>query len=69
MFLTECQKYFNVHNKLHKNHNSNLTLRFDAYNKTACKITQYLYKDSTIYLDRKYTKYINLCTAVLGRDT
>lgn len=68
-FLTMCQKHFNVYNILHKNHNSSLTVRFDAFGKTAYKITEFLYKDSTIYLDRKYTKYLGLSTAVLGRNT
>jgi hypothetical protein len=68
-FLTMCQKHFNVYNILHKNHNSSLTVRFDAFGKTAYKIAEFLYKDSTIYLDRKYTKYLGLSTAVLGRNT
>ena len=68
-FLTMCQKHFNVYNILHKNHNSSLTVRFDTFGKTAYKIAEFLYKDSTIYLDRKYTKYLGLSTAVLGRNT
>ena len=67
-FLTNCQKYFNVYNILHKNHNSNLTMRFDAFGKTAYRIAEFLYKDSTIYLDRKYTKYLKLSAAVHKGD-
>src|SRR5574343_431199 len=46
--------------KNNKNNNSNCYF-FQYSGKNALSLIDYLYKDATIYLERKYTKYLEFC--------
>lgn len=58
--LENLFKKFDCHFYHHKNH-SDETLTMNATTKTAKQILDYMYKDSTIYLDRKFNLYLNIC--------
>ena len=49
-----------IHKYHHKNH-SEKTLTINASSTRAKQILDYMYKDCTIYLDRKFNKYIEVC--------
>lgn len=55
--LFDGLKYHMYH---HKNH-SKETLTISATSINAKKILDYMYKDSTIYLDRKFNLYLSVC--------
>lgn len=59
-FLTSVQKYLGTNKTLYYNSKDNEFIKVLKYNGTeAFKITHYLYKNSNVYLDRKYEKYKN----------
>ena len=47
----------------HKDHNE-ATITLNASAKNAANILNYLYTNSTVYLDRKYNKYLELCRSL-----
>lgn len=63
-FLTEVKNYLNIPNVtlsiLHPEKQS-ITKYIQVTGKKALSLFELLYKDSTIYLDRKYKKYLNFC--------
>ena len=57
-FLEGVQKYLGIDGFLMQKPNCNeLTYRLGYSTKKAEKVAEFLYKDSTIYLDRKYNIY------------
>lgn len=58
--LVNLFKGFNYHLYHHKHH-SDKTLTLSCTAKNAKEILDYMYKDSTIYLDRKFNLYLSLC--------
>ena len=64
MFLEEMRKYLPKINKLYKNKGSEKTLIYQTSGKKAKELLSYLYKDATVYLERKR----NLFIAVLNRN-
>lgn len=64
MFLNKMRNYLPTINKLYKNNHSNDTLVYQTSGVKAMTILNYLYKDSTIFLDRKQELYL----AVLNRN-
>lgn len=59
-FMEKYKSFFWKTNKLVKNHNSDKTLIL-SYNSTkAVAFLYYIYKNSSIYLDRKYQKFIKI---------
>ena len=62
-FLLKLKQYLpemdNVNISLHKNK----TFQLITSDKKAYKIANYLYQNATIYLDRKYEKYLDFCRA------
>lgn len=61
-FLNGIQKIYGSNKKLHLNNkNNNVTKVLSFSGKKAFDFINYLYKDSTIYLDRKYKKYLEYC--------
>lgn len=61
-FLNKVQKYFNTNKTLYNNSKSNDVTKVLKYNgKEAFEITNILYKNSKIYLTRKYNKYLEYC--------
>lgn len=60
-FLEVLKKYLPLEPNivLHKNQ----TYTIAASKRNAYKIVNYLYKDASIYLDRKYNKYLDFCRA------
>ena len=62
-FLTEVQNYFNTNKNLYiANNPDNGVTRVLKYNgQEAFNIVEYLYKNSNIYLNRKYDKYLEYC--------
>lgn len=59
-FLLSIQKYLNINYKLQTKKDSNAK-QFSLGNLKAFKIAKYLYNNSTIYLDRKYERYLEYC--------
>lgn len=57
-FLNEVARHLNIDGHIYKFNHSDVK-RFMIAGKKAISILDYLYKDSTIYLDRKYEKYID----------
>ena len=47
--------------KYRNNKNNNVTKVLSFYGKTAFAFADYLYRDSTIYLNRKYKRYLEYC--------
>ena len=64
-FLNGLQKIFKTNNKLYSSGKA-FVYRVKG-NKKALKILDYLYKDATIYLNRKYEKYIKHKEHLLSR--
>ena len=61
-FLNGIQSYYGTNRKLYLNNkNNNITKVLSFSGKNAFAFTDYLYRDSTIYLDRKYKKYLEYC--------
>jgi intein-encoded DNA endonuclease-like protein len=63
-FLREMEKHIPVTPKktLRLKHKSNDIIRvWGKEGKTAFEVAEYLYKNSTIYLERKYDKYLEYC--------
>ena len=61
-FLNGIQTYLNTNYKLSLNNkNQNVTKVLTFTGKNAYNILKYLYKDATIYLERKYKRYCELC--------
>jgi len=58
-FLREITDYFNIDEHIHSFKHSDVK-RFCIAGNEADKILSHLYKDSTIYLERKYLKYCRL---------
>ena len=60
-FLEVLKKYLPLEANiiLHKNQ----TYTIKAFKENAYKIANYLYKDASVYLDRKYNKYLDFCRA------
>lgn len=58
-FLTDLQKYIGQGFLMQKKNCGPLTYRLSYSTKKAEKVAEYMYKDSSIYLDRKYNIYIN----------
>lgn len=58
-FLTSLMKHFGKELKLSTKDNITYQLKFGG-NIQVKEILDYLYKDSTVYLDRKYEKYLDL---------
>ena len=56
-FAIFCNKYAGVKDKYPSKAPGNNFYRISYYGKDARKIATYLYKDSTIYLQRKYNIY------------
>lgn len=59
-FLKELTKLLNIDGHIYSFNHSDVS-RFMIAGKQATEIFNYLYKDATIYLDRKYKKYLKLC--------
>lgn len=62
-FLTCIKNYLNIDNKLQHNHENEeeTTMKFTVSGKNALGVLNYLYDNATIYLERKYAKYKELC--------
>ena len=62
-FLNCIKSYLKIDNTLHHNHDNleESTMKLLVSGKTALKILFYLYEDSTIYLERKFNKYLEIC--------
>lgn len=61
-FLNGIQKIYGSNKKLYLNNkNNNITKVLSFSGKKAFDFINYLYKDSTIHLDRKYKKYLEYC--------
>lgn len=63
-FLTDVKKYLPVKFDYILGYNSkksDITRVLSIHGKNAFDIVKYLYKDSTIYLSRKYEKYLEYC--------
>lgn len=64
-FLETIQKYLPLNKKytLQINHpeKQNIVKYFSITGKTAFEVCRYLYKESLIYLDRKFERYVNYC--------
>jgi intein/homing endonuclease len=61
-FLNELQKNANISYKLSNNNKkSDITKKFNIVGHPALDFLDYIYKDATIYLDRKYQKYLEFC--------
>ena len=63
-FLTNISEYFNISNSHIYNTNKKLnnTYSLNIYKKSdIIRISNFLYNNSTIYLTRKYTKYLEIC--------
>jgi hypothetical protein len=60
-FLTKLVEYLPIKGKVRKPKNRNIWLL--RYSHSPAKvILDYMYKDSTIYLERKYERYLKLAT-------
>lgn len=60
-FLKEMQKYFPVKQKENipiKHKENNIIRTWTCEGRSALKVAEYLYKNSKIYLERKYQKYL-----------
>ena len=57
-FLTEINNYFGKENKMSTKDNITFQINYSG-NKQIKKFLDHLYKDATIYLDRKYEKYLD----------
>lgn len=64
MFLDECEKQMKLHKNKRKEQGQAKAIRYSG-NVQCKKIFDYLYQDATIYLERKYNKFI----AVYGQDS
>lgn len=61
-FLNQVQNYFNTNKTLYNNSKINDITKVLKYNgQEAFNIIKHLYKDSKIYLTRKYNKYLEYC--------
>lgn len=61
-FLNQVQSYFNTNKSLYNNSKTNDITKVLKYNgQEAFNIIKFLYKDSKIYLTRKYNKYLEYC--------
>lgn len=62
-FLTCVKNYVNSDNKLEHNHNNEeeSTMKLLLSGSSGLRFLHYLYKDSNIYLERKYDKYLEFC--------
>lgn len=64
-FLTELQKFLPVGNNFKLGYNNKkqslITRTLSFSGKTGHTLSTFLYKDATIYLDRKYNKYLEYC--------
>lgn len=61
-FLTKIKNNLPLKtNYLLKNKNNNVTKELLVQGKNAFELTYYLYSDATIYLNRKYEKYLEYC--------
>lgn len=59
-FLIGITKYFNLKGHIYNFKHSDVK-RFIISGKDAKRILNHLYKNSSVYLDRKYIKYLELC--------
>lgn len=59
-FLISLAKHFNIEGHIYRFNHSDIK-RFMIAGKKAREILEYLYGDATIYLDRKYEKYLEHC--------
>ena len=59
-FLAQVAKYTTVKNKVLKENNRKVYI-YGASGKTAMEILHYMYKNSTIFLQRKFDRYIDFC--------
>ena len=61
-FLNGIQKEFKTKKKYHLNNKNNEITKVLQYNgKQAFEFANFLYRDCTIYLDRKYKRYLHYC--------
>lgn len=68
--LNNILKFLPIRNtkNLYANHESNITKILQFEGKYAFEILQYLYENSTIYLNRKYNKYLEFCRLFEGSN-
>jgi hypothetical protein len=57
-FVQFCSKFINIKEKIPTKAPGNNFFRVSYYGEDAKKIADYLYKDATVYLDRKYQTYL-----------
>lgn len=62
-FLNCIKGYLNINNTLHHNHDNleESTMKLVISGRMALKTLFYLYENSTIYLERKFNKYLEIC--------
>lgn len=61
-FLTGIQEIYGSSKNLHNNaRNQDITKVLDYNNRQAYEFAKWLYEDATVYLDRKYEKYLDYC--------
>lgn len=61
-FITKIQEYLGILGNIYLNSENNSITKKLMYNgKKAFDVTNYLYSNSNIYLDRKYDKYLSYC--------
>lgn len=61
MFLEKVLENSDFSAAITKHNNSDYTYKFQMTSEKGKQFLDYLYKDSTIYLSRKYNKYLDIC--------
>lgn len=62
-FLNELKKYLPGFENINPSRHNSSTFQIGCSDKKAYDVVSYLYKDASIYLDRKYEKYLDFCRA------